>query len=80
MSWAEENNIDCFDEEMIEAFKEDQEDYWKSGKHSDSNGKEWQIRDMESSHIKNTIIYFLKRWPDIDCQPLTDELKRRKEI
>ena len=82
MCYAKDNGHDIYDAEDLigiqEGIQDDLEDYWRSGKHKDSEGKVWNIWDMETSHIKNTIAYFRKKWPDIDARPLINELERRK--
>lgn len=49
---------------------------WAKGIHKDQNGKKYNLKDMETSHLENCIRYF----DDHDTSPLEQELKRRNEI
>lgn len=69
MSWAEDNNIDCWDiEDCL-----DLEEMWRNGQHQDREGKIWELKDMTTFHLRNTIKYF----STLDTTPLKKELKSR---
>jgi hypothetical protein len=69
MSWAEDSGMYDYCGEDYE----DREDEWKRGIHTDRDGNEHQISEMETSYLMNVIKYF----KDYDVSPLTEELKKR---
>jgi hypothetical protein len=69
MSYVEDMGVDAYD--VPEHFYN--ELHWKSGFHYDANDKAHLIREMETSHLENTIKYF----SELDTTPLKKELKRR---
>ena len=69
MSWAEDNLIDIYDEELDSSFEEN----WNDGIHIDRNGSEYKISKMTTKHLENTIKYF----SGLDTSKLEEELKRR---
>ena len=70
MSWAEDNNIDCWSEDDISVEKN-----WNDGIHITKDGEEIKISEMTESHLKNTIKYF-SRVADVSI--LEKELANRK--
>jgi len=58
----------------METEKEILEEKWEDGYHTMSDGSDINIKDMETSHLKNAIRYF----KDFDTSPLERELKGRK--
>lgn len=47
---------------------------WQNGIHITRDGTEMMIKDMTTSHLKNTIRFFRS----LDTSPLEKELKNRK--
>lgn len=73
MSWAEDNNIDCYDSSFDPIAKLEMD--WAEGIHRTQKEIEIPINKMETSHLVFTIRYFQGI---ADVSPLLDELKSRK--
>lgn len=51
------------------------EKQWKKGKHTTKDGQVLKIKEMETSHLRRTILYF----NHLDTTPLKKELKKREK-
>ena len=51
------------------------EEIWEDWIHYDRQWKEYLLKDMTDSHLRNTIKYF---WEIYNVKPLINELQRRK--
>lgn len=70
------DDLDCFDEDWLLREQIDREKQWQKGIHKTREGTMLLIKNMEASHISNTIKYF----EGYNVSPLNQELKRRKVI
>lgn len=77
------NYIFGLDSDEVEDFQDDfgedgqaaTEARWKRGTHITEKGREIALRDMEYSHLKNSIKYFQQK--GYDTRPLEKELIKR---
>ena len=65
-----EYGIDMWD---MEVKAMDREAEWRKGKHTTKAGNTIKIKDMETSHLQNTIRHF----SHLNTKPLERELKKR---
>jgi len=80
--WADEAESRAMDEMLSDEFIQTEaqrteaqrmERRWKRGKHKTKEGEIIKIKDMETSHLRNTINFF----SNLDTLPLKRELNKR---
>jgi len=64
-----EVGIDLWNDESGQCREEE----WRKGEHTTKDGTTLKIKEMETSHLENTIRHF----DHLDTRPLKRELKRR---